>query len=529
MEPKEKNRISGDPAPPKRRKSIFVPLFFFVLGVVSALGYTHWYMGGRHIEMQAPSPAAESQPAVAEKKKAEPKILYYVDPMNPSNKSDKPGKAPCGMDMVPVYEEAEKGPEELPPGTVKISAEKQQLIGVQFGNAVEIPMSKSIRAVGRAVYDETRIAHVHTKFPGWVDKVHVDFVGQLVKKNQPLFSIYSPELLSTQQELLIAKKSKDYLQSSQFEGIGSHSVSLYKATRERLKLWDISDSQINDIERRGAPEKSLTLYSPLNGFVVTRNLYPGQQVSPEMDLYTIADLSNIWIQAEIYEYEINYIQLGQKATVTFPSYQGKTFTGKITYISPELDAKTRTLKVRIELPNPDFKIKPDMFANVELKVDYGNKLSIPQEAVLDSGASQTVFVAREGGYFEPRKVTLGPKVGNHFVVMDGLKEGEQVVTSANFLIDSESQIKSSPAAMAGHAGHGGQPAADHSGHSGAGVTPPPAVDHSSHGQADASGTDHSAHGGAATDHSQHSGAGASPATSADHAGHTGADHSGHGQ
>ena len=406
-----------------------------------------------------PSAASQYERAADEQKPKERKILYYVDPMNPSNKTDKPGKAPCGMDMVPVYEE-EVSPENLPAGTVKISPEKQQLIGVQFSEAAEMHLVKTIRAVGRAAYDETKIAHVHTKFPGWVENVQVDFVGQLVKKGQPLFSIYSPELVATQQELLIAKKAKDYLEKSPFEGIGSHSVALYKSTRERLRLWDINDAQVNRIEQEGEPIKSLTIHSALDGFVISRNVFSGQQVSPEMELYTIADLSNVWVLAEVYEYELSGIHLGQKADVVFPSFQAKTFAGKVTYISPELDPKTRTAKIRIDLPNRDFLIKPDMFANVELNVDYGSKLSIPQEAVLDSGTSQTVFVSRNDGYFEPRKVSLGPKVDDRYIVLGGLKDGEQVVTSANFLIDSESQLKSATGSMsegspAGHE-HTGQ-------------------------------------------------------------------------
>ncbi len=191
-------------------------------------------------------------------------------------------------------------------------------------------ISKTVRAVGRAAFDETKVAHVHTKFSGWVDKVYVDFIGKLVKKGQPLLSIYSPELVSTQQELFIAKKSRDILKSSEFGDFGSRSGSLYNATRERLKYWDISDSQINQIERSGTPLKTLTLYSDLNGFVVTRNVFAGQQIAPETDLFVIADLSNVWIMAEIYEYEIASVLLGQTASVTFPSFPGKTFTGKVT-------------------------------------------------------------------------------------------------------------------------------------------------------------------------------------------------------
>ena len=470
-------------AVPRKRRGFLVPLLFFALGVLSAFAYSHWYAGRGPGEMKMSSSGTSEQVSAPAKK--EPKILYYVDPMNPSNKTDKPGKAPCGMDMVPVYEEEQKAGGDLPPGTVRISPEKQQMIGVKLGEAAEMEISKTIHAVGLAAYDETRVAHVHTKFPGWVDKVYVDFVGKLVKKGQPLLSIYSPDLVSTQQELLIAKKSRDILKGSEFGDIGAKSGSLYNATRERLKYWDISDSQINQVERLGTPLKSLTLYSALDGFVVTRNVFAGQQVSPEADLFVIADLSDIWIMAEVYEYEIPAVSLGQKASVTFPSFPGKTFTGKVAYISPEMDPKTRTLKIRVELANPDFEIKPEMYANVELKLDYGKKLSIPQDAVLDSGADQIVFIAREDGYFEPRKVTLGPSVDGRLIVLKGLNSGDRVVTSANFLIDSESQLKSAAGGMGGahseHAGHGGSqspaepqagnvapspegPASNHSGH-----------------------------------------------------------------
>ncbi|MGA2400302.1 MAG: efflux RND transporter periplasmic adaptor subunit [Syntrophobacteraceae bacterium] len=450
---------SDEPRPTVRRKRwrFFVPLLFFALGALGAMGYMRWYAGRGAGGMKSASSGTAEQVSAPERK--QPKILYYVDPMNPSNKSAKPGKAPCGMDLVPIYEEEQPGAGDLPAGTVKISPEKQQMIGVRTGEAAEMEISKTIHAVGVATHDETKVYHVHTKFPGWVDKVYVDFVGKLVKKGQPLLSIYSPELVATQQELLIAKKSKDILKNSEFGDIGASSESLYRATRERLKYWDISDSQINQIERQGAPLKSLTLYSALDGFVMSRDVFPGQQVTPEANLFTIANHSTMWVQAEVYEYEIPLVGPEQEASVTFPSFPGETFRGKVTYSSPEIDPKTRTLKLRIELANPGHKIVPDMYASVELKLDYGTKLSIPQEAVLDSGATQMVFVAKEGGYFEPRKITTGPRVDDRVIVLDGLKAGEQVVTSANFLIDSESQLKSAAGGMgeahAGHAGHGG--------------------------------------------------------------------------
>jgi len=219
------------PAVQGKRRTFFVPLLFFALGALSAYGYFHWHAGADADRMKTAS-SGTSEEARTRK---QPKVLYYVDPMNPTNKSDKPGKAPCGMDLVPVYEEEQPGAGKLPAGTVKISPEKQQMIGVKISEAAEMEISKTIRAAGLASYDETRVAHVHTKFPGWVDKVYVDFVGKLVKKGQPLLSIYSPDLVSTQQELLIAKKSRDILKSSPFGEIGAGSESLYSATRERLK------------------------------------------------------------------------------------------------------------------------------------------------------------------------------------------------------------------------------------------------------------------------------------------------------
>lgn len=399
---------------------------------------------------------AEEEPSADQRKEGR-KVLYWVDPMNPTMKSDKPGKAPCGMDLIPVY--AEEGPAEEahPPGTVRISSERQQMIGVRVDEVRQKPLSKTIRTVARLTYDETKIAHIHTRVSGWIEKVYVDFVGKLVKKGQPLLSIYSPDLVSTQQELLVARRARDILGSSPFlKDTGSNAFSLYDSTRERLRLWDIPESEIREIERRGTPTRTLTLYSPLNGFVLTRNGFNGLRVTPEMDLYVLADLSTIWAMADVYEYELPMVALGQTATMTMAYFPGRAFSGKVTYIYPTLEQQTRTLKVRLEFANPDLELKPDMFANVEIRVDYGTHLALPRDAVLDSGADQIVFIAREGGYFEPRRVSLGQQVGDEQIVLDGLKAGERVVTSANFLVDSESQLKSVLGGMAGgaHAAHG---------------------------------------------------------------------------
>lgn len=390
--------------------------------------------------------------------KTELKVLYWQDPMHPAYKSDKPGKAPdCGMDLVPVYETgAGQTMADLPEGAFQISPEKQQLIGVQYGEVAYKPAIKTLRTVGRLTYDETKIVRIHTKVEGWIENVYIDFTGKEVKKGQPLISIYSPDLLQTQQEYLLALKGRDELSESPFREAVAGSESLLQAARKRLELWDISDEQIDELEKAGKPNKTMTLYAPAGGFVLSRNSFPKQRVTPEMELYAIADLSTIWVIADVYEYEAPEIKTGQLADVTLTYYPGRVFRGRVDYIYPQLDATTRTLKVRIEVPNPKLALKPDMYANAELKIDYGRRLVIPQEAALDSGSEQLVFVSRGGGYFEPRKIQLGPKVDNNFIVLGGLKAGEKIVTSANFLIDSESRLKSATGGM-------GMPGMDHGG------------------------------------------------------------------
>ncbi|HEX9005481.1 MAG TPA: efflux RND transporter periplasmic adaptor subunit, partial [Blastocatellia bacterium] len=451
--------------------------------------------------------------------KPELKVLYWQDPMHPAYKSDKPGKAPdCGMDLVPIYETGVEAKANLPEGAFQISPEKQQLIGVQYGEAAYRPVSKTVRAVGRLAYDETKIVRIHTRFEGWIEKVWVDFTGKLVEKGQPLISIYSPELLQTQQEFLLARRGREELAESTFRGAINASESLYQAARKRLELWDINEAQIAELEKSGKPTKTLTLYAPTDGFVLTRNAFPKQRVTPETELYAIADLSTIWVIADVYEYEAPEIKNGQTVNVTLSYYPGRTFRGKVSNILPQLDSATRTLKVRIELANPKFELKPDMYANAELKIDYGKRLVVPQEAVLDSGSEQTIFIAHEGGYFEPRKVQLGAKVDNTFIVLGGLKAGERVVTSANFLVDSESKLKSAAGGM-GMPGmsHGGgaagekkampkegqpTPQADHSQHQPS-TTPVPQTKVEDHSQHQQKSTPTPTPKAQAPDHSQH--------------------------
>lgn len=393
---------------------------------------------------QATQPAPNTGAATASK--GERKTLFWYDPMHPKYKADKPGKAPdCGMDLVPKY--AEEQAATMAPGSVLISAEKQQLIGVRTAEVKRETLVRDVQTNGQVTADETRIAHVHVKISGFIEKVFVDYIGQLVKKGQPLFTIYSPDLVSTQEEYLIAKRGEKTLGSSPFAEVAQGSQSLLRSTRERLKLWDISDEQIKKLDESGEVSRTLTFYSPISGFVTDRKAFPQTSVTPETELYTVSDYSTIWVNAEIFEYEVPFVKVGQNTAMQLSYYPGKTWNGRVSFIYPTVDPITRTVKVRMEFPNPEFQLKPQMFADVKLKINYGNQIVVPQEAVLDSGKEQTVFVAHEGGYFEPRQITTGAKLEGKVVVLSGLKAGETVVTSGNFLIDSESRLKSATSSM----------------------------------------------------------------------------------
>ncbi|MBI3698653.1 MAG: efflux RND transporter periplasmic adaptor subunit [Acidobacteria bacterium] len=388
----------------------------------------------------------------ARPKPAGPKTLYYVDRMHPAYKSDKPGIAPdCGMKLEPVYADqapaAHERASEMPPGTVQISAEKQQLIGVAYGIAEFTAGSRTIRAVGKVAFDETRIARVHTKVEGWIDQVFVDFTGKLVEKGQPLFTLYSPEMLATQQEYLLALRAKEVMQHSAIEGMPDYSASLLEAARKRLALWDLSEAQFEEIARRKEPLKNITVYSPIAGYVTARNAFPNQKIMPDTDLYTIVDLSKVWVMADLFEYEAPLVKMGEAATVTLAYYPGKALRGWVNYIQPQVDPVTRTLKVRLELDNPENLLKPEMFADVVFQVVQASRLTVPSSAVLDSGRVKTVFVDHGEGRLEPVYVETGERLGDRVEILKGLKAGDRVVTSGNFLIDSESQLKSAAAGM----------------------------------------------------------------------------------
>jgi multidrug efflux pump subunit AcrA (membrane-fusion protein) len=377
----------------------------------------------------------------------ERKILFYYDAMKPQNHYHKPGKAPDGMDLLPKYADQEGGLENMPVGSVKLSDAKQQLIGVQMATVDRQSLFRTIRAVGQLTGDETKLSHVHLKISGWIEQVYVDYIGKLVKKGDPLFTVYSPDLVATEQEYLIARRGKQYLGDSNFPDVSQGAESLLSSTRERLRLWDISDQQINELDETGKITRTLTFYSPVTGFVMDRKAFPQTAITPDMDLYVIADLSTIWANAQIYEYEVPYVHVGQMAQMELSYSPGKKYTGRVNYIYPTVDPQTRTVKVRLEFQNPNFELKPDMYSDIDLKINYGNQVVVPQSAVLDSGERQTVFVAKGNGYFEPRTVKVGDRVDEKVIVLSGLQSGETVVTSGNFLIDSESRLTSAMGGM----------------------------------------------------------------------------------
>ena len=355
-----------------------------------------------------------------------------------------------GLTMEAIQKEGKMT--EVAPGTVQISSERQQLIGVKIGTAEMKSLEKVIRTVGRFDYDEKRIGTVSLKIGGWIEDLYVDFTGKFVNQGDPLLTIYSPELVSAQEEYLLALRAKKDLAKSPFSEVTSSGDSLAESARRRLKLWDISDDQIKALEETGQPKKTLTLYSPFSGFVLEKAAYKGMNVMPGMALFKLADLSVIWLYADIYEYELPFIRLGQQASVQVTYIPGEVFTGKIIYIYPSLNPETRTAKVRLELPNSHGKFKPEMYANVEIKVRLGQRLTVPEGAIIDTGIRQMAIIDKGDGYFEPREVKIGGKVDDDYEVIKGLKAGDRVVTSANFLIDSESKLKEALGGMSGMPG-----------------------------------------------------------------------------
>ncbi|GJL65742.1 MAG: hypothetical protein NPIRA05_07130 [Nitrospirales bacterium] len=335
-----------------------------------------------------------------------------------------------------------------------VSSLKQQMIGVQTALVEKRRLSTTVRATGRVTYNEQRIAHVNLRISGWIEDLYVDFTGKPVRKGQPLFTLYSPELVATQEEYLLSLQGLEDVQASPLPDVHQQAQQVIEAARDRLRLWTFTDDQIDELEFQGRPNHSVTIFSPISGHIIDKTAFQGMFVRPDMTMYTIANLSTIWVLADVYEYELPFIQVGQSAMFTLEAFPGETFSGRVTYIYPYLQKKSRTVQLRLEFSNPQVRLKPDMYGTVLIQVNRGTSLVIPDQAVLDSGRRHVVFVAQEGDRFEPRKITLGPKVGSFFEVNQGLEEGERIVTSGTFLLDSESRLMAT-SNMMGALGMGG--------------------------------------------------------------------------
>jgi len=360
------------------------------------------------------------------------------------------------MDMKERPMQGMSGMSAAPSGAVVIPAVMRQLIGVRSAPAAVAALGQEIRAVGTVGYDERGLTQVTVKTFGWVREVLVDSIGRPVRKGDPLFTLYSPDLLATQDEYLLAVKTQGQLATSPLAEVKANAASLVASTRERLRLWDVTDAQMATLARRGKAEPVLTVYAPSSGIVLKREALPGKYVEPGTTLYEVADLSTVWISADIYESEVVAVTLNQPASVTFAAYPGKTFRGNVAYIYPSLNTEARTVRVRVELPNPGLKLKPGMYGNVTLQTDAVNTLVVPKEAVLETGLRQLVFMDRGEGAYVPYPVKLGRRSQDSVEVLEGLKEGDRIVTSANFLLDAESKLASASSmqAMMGRIGMG---------------------------------------------------------------------------
>jgi membrane fusion protein, copper/silver efflux system len=345
---------------------------------------------------------------------------------------------------APAPVPAAAAPQNEEPPTIEIPPERQQMIGVKTAPVARRPMERTIRTVGRVEVDEQRQVAVTTKYEGWIEKLQADATGKFVRKGEPLAQIYSPELFATQQEylnLLRWRKDPGGNASSWNAMLGRDRDAILDAARERLRLWDITDAQIQAIEASGKPIRTLTLFSPITGYVIQKMVVQGMRIMAGEKLFDLADLSTVWVIADVYEYELPLVWPGLTARVRLSYFPDKEFTSKIDYIYPTLSGESRTARVRLVMPNPGGTLKPQMFSNIELTVKLGERITVPSEAVIDTGTRKIVYVDRGEGMFEPREVVTGLATESSVEILRGLKEGERVASSANFLIDSEAQLK----------------------------------------------------------------------------------------
>jgi membrane fusion protein, copper/silver efflux system len=353
---------------------------------------------------------------------------------NPTAKTPVEASASNSAPAAPESSEAQLVP-------VQISAQRLQSIGATAGKVERKVVEVGIRTTGAVAVDETRLAYVQVRFTGFVQKVFADATYQYVSKGQPLLNIYSPDLVATEREYLIAKQNRQQVAQSTVPGVAASATSLLDAATERLKQWGVPQQEIERLESTGQVQREIEIDSPVSGYITERNALPSVAVQPEMRLYTIADLSTVWVQAQVFQNDLARLKAGATASVTLNTFPGRTLRGRVDFIYPQVDADTRTAKVRLVFPNPDLQLKPGMFVNIGINLPMGRQLVVPASGVLQSGTREIVFVDRGDGYLDPREVQLGARVGDDFIVLKGLNEGERIITSANFLIDSESQLQ----------------------------------------------------------------------------------------
>jgi Cu(I)/Ag(I) efflux system membrane fusion protein len=375
-------------------------------------------------------------------------IARYRSPMDPKQTSPVPRKDEMGMDYVPVYQdELAAGTPVQGLATVNIDPARQQLIGLRTAAVTKGPISASWRTVARIEVNPAGVRKTNVKVDGFVERIYVDFVGQAVRKGQPLFTLYSPSLLSAQNEYLLALQTREALAKG--GALSENGETLVASARRRLELWDVPASEIERLARTRQPTKTLTVGSPIAGVVTAKNVVQGARVSPGEAPYEITDLNEVWVMADAYETDLARIRVGMKATLTLPAYPNRSFSGRVAFIDPVLDPKTRTTKVHLHFSNSTRELKPEMYGEVTLQGTAQEGLRIPADAVIRAGTKDVVFLARGEGRFEPRVVQLGNKSGAEVEVTGGLEEGQQVVTRANFLVDSESQLRASLSAIGG--------------------------------------------------------------------------------
>lgn len=369
-----------------------------------------------------------------------------------NSSAQSPGSvAPAAVGPIPTAENTpptSPNAQQPPIAPVQLTPQRMQSIGVTTGTVQFKPISNDIRATGNVDIDQRLISYVQIRFPGYIRQVFANAVYQYVRKGQPLFTIYSPELVATQQEYLLARQNQKALSASTVDGVASGAAALTAAAEQRLAQWDIPQSELNKLKTSGKPITDLTINSPVSGYITEYNALPNMYVQPSTRLYTVADLSQVWVYAQVFQDDVGRIKPGDRAHITVDAYPGKAFTGRVDQILPQVDLATRTVRVRLVIANPGLRLKPGMFVNVDLKAPMGRALVVPASAVLQSGTRQLVFLYQGDGRIEPKEVTLGSSTEQGFVVLSGLKAHQQIVTSANFLIDSESQLQAAAGSFA---------------------------------------------------------------------------------